>query len=293
MNKRSFILMLIVPFLWALNFVFGKVLVDILPPYTIAAGRFTVAGIIFGLWIIFRKKRLPRKDPKFILTLVLISLASIVTYNGTLYLGLSYTTVVNGTIVNSFNPIATMILAAVILKERASWQQGVGAVLSILGVFIIMSGGSLSSLNKFNIGDVIIFFNTFVWALFSVLGKKVMNVLSPLESIAFTTLMGLPLLWIISGIELSFFPVYSLPWPAVFLIIFLGVFASVIAFVWWYQGIKDFGASGASIFYNLIPLYALIISSVFLGESIFAFHIIGCVLIIGGIFIASQSLSKA
>ena len=60
--KRSFILMLIVPFLWALNFVFGKVLVDLLPPYTIAGGRFTVAGIIFGLWILLRKKRLPQTD---------------------------------------------------------------------------------------------------------------------------------------------------------------------------------------------------------------------------------------
>ncbi|NLB51808.1 MAG: DMT family transporter [Syntrophomonadaceae bacterium] len=290
--KRSFILMLIVPFLWALNFVFGKVLVDLLPPFTIAGGRFTVAGIIFGLWILLRKKRLPQTDFKFILNLFLIGLTSVVTYNGVLYMGLKHTTVVNGTIVNSFNPIAIMFLAFLILKEKVTWKQILGAVISIFGVAVIVSGGSLSALTKFNIGDIIIFLNTFVWALFSVLGKKAMKVMSPLETIAFTTCMGLPLLWLVCGVELHYSPVESLSLSTVLLVIFLGVFASVLAFVWWYQGIRDFGASGAAAFYNLIPLYSLILSAVFLGEDIHMYHILGCLLILGGVFISSQSLNK-
>lgn len=290
--KRSFILMLIVPFLWALNFVFGKVLVGVLPPFTIAGGRFTVAGIIFGLWIIIGRKKLPRTDLPFILNLVLISLTSVVAFNGILYVGLKYTTVANGTIVNSFNPIATMLLAALILKEKVTGPQCAGAILSIIGVFIIISAGNPGSLAKFNIGDMIIFLNTFIWALFSVLGKKAMQVLSPLETIAFTTLMGLPLLWLASAWEVHVYHVSSLPWSAVGLLVFLGIFASVLAFVWWYQGIRDFGASGAATFYNLIPLYSLIISSLYLGESVYAYHIIGGLLIIVGILVSSLSLSK-
>ncbi len=289
--KRSFILMLIVPFLWALNFVFGKVLVGMLPPFTIAGGRFTVAGIIFGLWILFRKKRLPQTDFKFILTLFLISLTSVVTFNGVLYVGLKYTTVVNGTIVNSFNPIPTMLLAFIILKEKVNWKQVMGAIISIFGVGVIVSGGNINSLSSFNYGDIIIFLNTFVWALFSVLGKKVMKVMSPLETIAFSTCMGLPLLWLICGVELHYHPVESLSLTAIFLVIFLGIFASVLAFVWWYQGIRDFGASGASAFYNLIPLYSLLLSVIFLGEELHIYHALGCLLIIGGVIISSRSIS--
>jgi drug/metabolite transporter (DMT)-like permease len=290
--KRSFILMLIVPFLWALNFVFGKMLVGILPPFAIAAGRFTVAGIIFGLWIIICRKRLPQTDMPFLLNLVMISLTGVVAFNGILYVGLQYTTVANSTIVNSFNPIPTMLLAALILKEKVTGAQYGGALLSIIGVFIIISAGNVSSLAKFNIGDIIIFLNTFVWALFSVLGKKAMKVLSPLESIAFTTVMGLPFLWLLTAWEVHAYQVTSLPWSAVGLLVFLGIFASVLAFVWWYQGIRDFGASGAAIFYNLIPLYTLIISGLYLRETIYAYHIIGGLLIIAGILVSSLSLNK-
>jgi drug/metabolite transporter (DMT)-like permease len=117
-----------------------------------------------------------------------------------------------------------------------------------------------------------------------------MKVLSPMESIAFTTVMGMPFLWVISAFEIHVNHVTSLPWSAVFLLVFLGIFASVLAFIWWYRGIRDFGASGAATFYNLIPLYSVIISSLFLGEAVYSYHIIGGLLIIGGILMSSLTL---
>lgn len=260
---------------------------QMLPPFTIGAIRFTIAGLIFVIWILAKKKKLPRGDKNFYFTLLLVSLTGIVFYNSILYLGLRYTSVINGTIINSFNPIPTILLAVIILKEKINWSNISGALLSIVGVFLIMSSGSLTTISKFSIGDIIILLNTFVWALFSVLGKKVMKVMSPLETIAFTTLMGLPFLWVISSLELHANQVNSLPGSAIAMLVFLGIFASFLAFIWWYKGIQDFGASGAAIFYNLIPLYVLIISSVFLKEPIYSYQIIGGGLIIAGVLLST------
>lgn len=260
---------------------------QMLPPFTIGAIRFTIAGLIFVIWILAKKKKLPRGDKNFYFTLLLVSLTGIVFYNSILYLGLRYTSVINGTIINSFNPIPTILLAVIILKEKINWSNISGALLSIVGVFLIMSSGSLTTISKFSMGDIIILLNTFVWALFSVLGKKVMKVMSPLETIAFTTLMGLPFLWVISSLELHANQVNSLPGSAIAMLVFLGIFASFLAFIWWYKGIQDFGASGAAIFYNLIPLYVLIISSVFLKEPIYSYQIIGGGLIIAGVLLST------
>lgn len=260
---------------------------QMLPPFTIGAIRFTIAGLIFVIWILAKKKKLPRGDKNFYFTLLLVSLTGIVFYNSILYLGLRYTSVINGTIINSFNPIPTILLAVIILKEKINWSNISGAILSIVGVFLIMSSGSLTTISKFSMGDIIILLNTFVWALFSVLGKKVMKVMSPLETVAFTTLMGLPFLWIISSFELHANQVNSLPGSAIAMLVFLGIFASFLAFIWWYKGVQDFGASGAAIFYNLIPLYVLIISSVFLKEPIYSYQIIGGGLIIAGVLLST------
>jgi drug/metabolite transporter (DMT)-like permease len=283
----SFLIMLLVPLIWSINFIFGKMLISMLPPFTIGAIRFTIAGLLFLVWIWIKKKKLPRGDWHLYLNLLIVSLTGIVAFNSILYIGLRYTSVVNGTIINSFNPIPTFILAIVILKEKISWPKITGALLSIMGVFLIMSSGNLTMINKFSTGDIIILLNTFIWALFSVMGKKVMNLLSPLETIAFTTLMGLPFLWLASFIEIHVYQVQSLSWSAVAMLVFLGIFASFLAFVWWYKGIQDFGASGAAIFYNLIPLYALIISRFLLGEPIYSFQIFGGLLIIGGVVLSS------
>jgi len=283
----SFLFMLIVPLIWAINFVFGKMLIQMLPPFTISAIRFTIAGLIFVIWILATKKKLPRGDKKFYFNLLLVTLTGIVFYNSILYFGLRYTSTVNGTIINSFNPIPTILLAVIILKEKINWSNISGAFLSILGVFLIMSSGSLSTISKLSIGDIIILLNTFVWALFSVLGKKVMKVMSPLESVAFTTLMGLPFLWLFSSLELHAKPIPSLPGSAIAMLVFLGIFASFLAFIWWYRGIQDFGASGAAIFYNLIPLYVLIISSVILKEPVYSYQLIGGGLIIAGVLLST------
>lgn len=83
-----------------------------------------------------------------------------------LYTGLQYTTAINGDLINSFTPIVTVFLAALVLKEKVSWRQTGGTILSLLGVALIVTGGSPQVVFglSFNRGDLIIIMTTFVWA---------------------------------------------------------------------------------------------------------------------------------
>lgn len=289
---RSFFLMLLVPFIWSLNSFIGKVLIETLPPFTISGARFTVAGVIFVLWIILTRKKLPRANFSFYRDLFILSVSGIFAFNSIYYIGLKYTSIVNASIINAFNPIPIIILSAIFLKEKVTWQQYLGALLSIVGVVFIVSSGNLN-LFSFNLGDILILIDTFIWAIFSIVGKKVMQLITPLETVAFSTLMALPLLWLVSTIELNVYQVNKLDSSSIAAIVFLGIFASCLAFVWWYKGIDDFGASGSAVFYNLIPVYSLLLIRFYYNEPVYLYQIAGGLLTIVGVLISSLSLTRA
>lgn len=288
----SYALLLAVPLVWGLNFVFGRALAASLPPFTIAAGRFSIAALVFGAWLLLKKKSLP--PPETRLPLLLVGLSGVFAFNSILYLGLRYTTAVNGTLINSFNPMVTVFLASQLLKEKTNWRQYGGAALSLLGVALIVTKGSLRGAThlSFNLGDVIIFFNTFTWAFFSTYGKKVMETLSPVDTIAYSTVAGFPFLLAASLLELWRYGLPAFSWGDILALVFLGLFASVLAFIWWYTGIQRLGAARAANFYNLIPVYSIVISAIFLGERIFIYHLAGGALILLGIALSSSGTRR-
>ncbi|MFZ5631661.1 MAG: DMT family transporter [Bacillota bacterium] len=276
-----------VAFIWGLNSVLGKALVSYLPPFAITAGRFSIAGVILILWLLWKRKSLP--PPESRLPLFLLGLAGVFAFNSMIYTGLQYTSAINCALINGFTPIVTMFLAALALKEKVTWPQAGGALLSLLGVAMIIGGGSLRvflSLS-FNYGDLIIILSTLVWAFYTVYGKKVMATVSPMDTIAYSTLAALPFLWTVGFWELRDFSLPPLSWFLVLAILFLGVFASVVAYLWWNTGVQRLGAARGVNFLNLIPVFSVISSAIFLGERLHPHQAAGGALILLGVLLSS------
>ncbi|MEW5898939.1 MAG: DMT family transporter [Bacillota bacterium] len=286
---RYYLVLLAVPLIWSLNFILGKVLIDSLPPFTITASRFTVGGAFLGLWLLWKRKRLPPAAVRF--PLLILGLSGIFLFNSVLYAGLRYTTAVNATLINSFSPVIMVFLSGWLLKERVSWRQFGGAFLSLAGIALIVSHGKWQNLAALtlNLGDVLVFTAAVIWSFFSIYSKKVMQVLSPVETVAYSTLTGLPFLWVASWWESHGLPAPVLfTWPVLASLIYLGIFASVLAFFWWYTGIRHLGAARAANFYNLIPVYAMLLAVVFLRENVFFYQAAGGILVIGGVFLSAR-----
>ncbi|MFZ5632019.1 MAG: DMT family transporter [Bacillota bacterium] len=283
--KPIYLIMLLVPLVWSSNFIVGKVLVQSLPPFTITTARFAVSLVI--LLIILQAGGLFRRPEKeMLLPLALLGLSGVFGFNTILYFGLKYTTAVNSTIINAFSPISVALLSALWLKENPGLKQLAGLLLSFLGVVIIAARGSWEILVSLglNPGDVLVFFDTLVWAFFTVLGKKVMSRLSPLETTTFANLAGVLFLlpamfyeW--GGAVPAFSPVHCLA------LVYLGVFASVLAFLGWNKGVSEIGPARAAAFYNLIPVYAAVLAFLLLGEKLYFYHLAGGLMVLSGVYL--------
>lgn len=287
-----YLLLTMVSFIWGLNHVVGKALVSYLPPFVIATGRFTTAGLIFFCWILIKHRRLP--PAKLWVPLLISGITGIFAFNSLIYTGLQYTSVINSALINSLTPIVTVFLASLMLKERVCLRHIGGAVLSVFGVALVVCSGSLRTLTElsFNRGDLIILPSTLVWALYTIYGKKIMQFISPMATTAYSTLAGLPFLWAACSWSEWDFSLSDLSWPLGMSLVLLGVVASVLASFWWNIGIERLGASRGIIFLNLIPVFSVICSIVFLKENLHPYQAAGGVIILAGILLSSGITEK-
>jgi drug/metabolite transporter (DMT)-like permease len=212
-----------------------------------------------------------------------MALTGVVVFAPTLYLGLRYTTAVNATIINGIGPLITGLLAALLIREPMSRRQLAGALIGLTGVVILISGGSLTFWQTLgtNLGDLITLGAVTLWALYSVLGRRVMRYRSALSATALTSFLGLPLLLLAAGWETRTMPM-SLRLELLPVILYIGIAPTVIGFLAWNEGVRRLGSSGAMVFYNTLPLYGGLLGSLMLNEPIGLAHLIGGALIIGG-----------
>jgi drug/metabolite transporter (DMT)-like permease len=267
----------------------GRWLRDDIGPLTLAASRFLIASSLLMAML----QRLPpeeRRLGKDRWLLTGMALTGVVIFTPTLYLGLQHTTTVNATLINGTGPVITGILAALLIGEQMSRRQIGGAALGLAGVILLISGGRARFWETMagSIGDLIVLGAVTLWALYSVIGRRVMRHRSALSASALSAVLGLPLLllaaaWETQASSFTFSARLILP------LLYIGVAPGVVGFLSWNAGVQRLGASGAMVFYNTLPLYGALLGFLFLGETIGLTHLLGGALIVGGGMWAARS----
>jgi drug/metabolite transporter (DMT)-like permease len=272
---------------WSSNFILGKALVGKVPPWTLNAGRFVVATLILLPVIIYRREWPPKR---LWLRLILMSLTGITAFNAVLYTGLRYTSAINATLVNATTPVTTTLIAHFLIREEITRRRVVGIALSFIGIASIVSRGSLGALFalNFNIGDLIVFCATSLWSFYIVSAKPLMRELSPFVLTALTTVIGTLFVIPIAALELSLTGADLLHRDVIAAILYLGIFPSFLSFFLWNRSIRVFGPSRASLAYNTLPLSAVILAGIFLGETLKLYQIVGGAIIIAGVIIGTR-----
>jgi drug/metabolite transporter (DMT)-like permease len=267
---------------WATNMTLGRWLRTEIGPLTLAAARFAIAAPVLALLY----SRLPRSERRLGEDRWLIAgmaLVGVVLFGPTLYLGLHYTPAVTATLINGLGPLITGVLATLLIQEPMSREQVSGGVLGLVGVTVLISGGTLAFWQGIaaNAGMLIVLAAIVLWGLYSVLGRQVMRGRSALSATALSTWAGLPLLVVAAGWEIS----RNRPnlTPQVLLAIgYIGLVPTVGGFLAWNAGVGRLGASGAMVFYNSLPLYGAMLGALFLGEEVGLSHLVGGGLIVSG-----------
>jgi drug/metabolite transporter (DMT)-like permease len=185
-------------------------------------------------------------------------------------------------------PVMILITARLLLGNKTSWLQNTGILISTVGAIAIVSRGSLDTLLHLSIsqGDLWIIAAAVSWAIYSVMIARRPKEMSLIGFFACTALIGTlfqaPLFFLFGHSQLSSFTVGN--WGT---ILYMGVFASVGAFLCWNIGIQKLGAATAGHFIHLLPVFSIGLSVLFLGETLFSFHYVGIALIFSGIFVAT------
>ena len=267
---------------WATNAVLGRWLRADIGPLTLTALRFTAATTFFGL-LLQRRPRRERRYGKDRWWLLAMGLAGVVGFSPLLYLGLRYSTAVNSSLIQGFSPLITAVIAGIIIQEPVSRRQKAGAILGLIGVAGLISGGSLTFLIhlQFNPGDIILLIAAVVWAFYSVIGRRVMRNRSPVSATALSNFVGLPLLFVAAMIEIRHIPVNLRP-ETIAAIIHICIVPTILGYWSWNRAVAVLGAGGAMVFYNTLPLYGVILGTVLLNEPLQAIHIVFGGLILGG-----------
>jgi drug/metabolite transporter (DMT)-like permease len=181
------------------------------------------------------------------------------------------------------------LLSAVIFKETLNATKATGIVISVIGAILAISKGDLRVIFHGNLGwgEVYIFLCVASWVAFSLLGKAVMSGLSPLASVTYSSLTGTILLFTPAFSEgLSKCIHYSITdWWNIF---YLGFFGTVLGFVWFYEGIQKIGPTKAGLFINFVPISAILMAFVFLGEPLTFSLLVGALLVTIGVYLTNR-----
>ncbi|MBW1783033.1 MAG: DMT family transporter [Deltaproteobacteria bacterium] len=270
---------------WASNAILGRWLRNDVGPLTLTALRFTVATAFFGLML---RGRSPQeycygKDKWWILAM---GLAGVVCFSPLLYLGLRYSTAVNCSLIQGFSPLITALAAGLIIQEPVTRRQMTGAVMGLIGVVGLISGGSIVFLLRlhFNAGDLIFLAAAIMWAFYSVFGRRVMRYRSPVSATALSSFLGLPILIAAAIFEHRHIPLNLRP-ETIAAILHICVVPTIIGFWCWNRAVQSLGAGGAMVFYNTLPLYGVVMGALFLQESLGLVHLIfGGFILAGGLW---------
>ncbi|MGD9049837.1 MAG: DMT family transporter, partial [Anaerolineae bacterium] len=253
---------------WATNMALGRWLRADIGPLTLAASRFLIASLIYALLLRRRpaEERRLGKDRWLVLGM---ALSGVTLFAPLLYLGLRYTTTANATLINGLGPLITGLLATQLIHEPMSRRQVLGAIAGLVGIVVLLSGGSLAfwQVARVNIGDLIILGAVALWGLYSVLGRRVMRHRSALSATAFSAFLGLPPLLLAAVWELQRIPIQPQP-ELIVAILYIGIAPTVIGFLAWNAGVHRLSASGAMVFYNTLPLYGALLGTLILGEAL-------------------------
>jgi drug/metabolite transporter (DMT)-like permease len=273
---------------WAGNIVIGRAVAGQVPPITLAYWRWTGAVIVaFGFAWPFLKRDWPVLCRHWGI-LVLLSATGVASFNTMTYIGLQYTTAVNALILASAGPMIILLWVFVLFGERPSLRQMLGMMLSLLGVAIVVSHGSLATLAHLSVGagDAWILVGIVIYALYPPLLRRrpVVHPLSLLVAVmGIGSLMMLPFyLWEIAAGATIRGGLASYAAMA-----YTAVLPSFIAYLFLNRAVELIGAGRAGQSSHLVPVLGMVLAVLFLGERFHLYHVLGTAAAAAGIFLAS------
>lgn len=293
-KANPFLLLTLTTLFWAGNFVLGRAVKSSIPPVSLAFWRWTTALVIllpFSIPLVRAEWPLILKNARL---LTVYGVLGVTCFNTFVYIGLHSTIATNALLLNSVIPILIVLLSHFLAATPISRRQAFGIVISLAGVLTVVCRADLDVILtlQINKGDIWILLAAVSWAFYTFLLRQRPADIHPLSFLTTIFVIGLIPLSILYAWEFNQGARFALNPANIGSILYVGLFPSVLAFIFWNQAVREVGPNKAGFFLYLMPVFGAILSAVFLGESIRAFHITGIALIFTGIQLATRVPEK-
>jgi drug/metabolite transporter (DMT)-like permease len=286
------ILLFVTPALWSANYIVGRLAPGVIEPHALALVRWSIA---FAVMLPFAWSELRERWPQWRTEwkdLILLGALGMWICGAFVYIGARTTPAVNISLVYACSPVMIAAVSSLWFHERLRPLQWLGAALALSGMLLIIAKADWSTFVhlSFTVGDWWIVVAVLSWTAYSLLLKNRKTCLGVVSRSAAITLGGIIVLIPFTLIETSISGLsHQLSWKA----LWLGVLAALLPGVGAYQAYafmqRELGAAKTGLVLYLGPLYAAMTGWLFLGEQPQLFHLLGAVLILPGVYLASRS----
>nr|WP_287411357.1 DMT family transporter [Pseudodesulfovibrio sp.] len=286
----TYVLLITSMMLWGGTWVAGRILVQYIHPMSAAFLRFTFASATLILMCWKTEGRIPRLARHEIIPVLGLGATGVFAYSYFFFTGLQTTSAGRAALIVACIPVCISVLSAVFYKERFGPIRIVGALISLVGVSVVIANGSPLALLSEGVsrGDFLILGCVASWTAYTMGGRSVTKNLSPLTSVAWSCIFGTMLLIpaaFANGLISDISNVPPVGWVCV---VFLGVLATGFAYCWYYEAISIIGASRSGIFINTVPIFAVVMGFFLLDEPIHLSLALGGFMVITGVYLTNR-----
>lgn len=275
--------------IWSGNFIIARHLAESVPPISLAFYRWAVAVIVFlpfALRALITEWAVVKENIKLLSAMAFLG---ITVFNTLIYSAGHTTTATNLSLISITFPVFIVLLSRIISDEVITFNKALGIIIVAIGVILLISKGNITSLFNlsFAIGDVWMLSASFIFAVYSILIKRKPPELSIWAFQLSTFILGLVFLLPFYLFEIVTAPPVHFETTTILSILYIGIFASLTAFILWNKAIINIGPSKSGMIYYSMPIFCGFWAQIFLHEDISMLHFYCALLIISGILTAN------
>lgn len=291
MNKTLIGLLsgLIAASIWGGMYVVSKVVLEVIPPFSLLAIRLILGAGTLGVVLLFRRgSRLTSRQMRdsFLVGFVGYGISL-----GFQFVGTKLSTASNGALVTSATPAFVLLFAPFLLKEKTTSRGWIALGIASLGVLAVIDPRTADFSSSLFMGNLSLLAAALTWALYSVLVRKVTQAADLLASSAVMLLGGIPSSILFGLFEIRSQGIGEITIGIIGGILFLGVISTALAMFLWNYAFAELPAAAASLTFFAQPVVGTLLGWFFLGDTVTPLFLLGGMLIGAGLIISSTSQS--
>lgn len=289
-RRIAWLLLWVTPALWSSNYLIARAADGVITPHLLALLRWSLA---FALMLPFTWHALLDPPRRWIAEwpqLLVLGGLGMWICGAFVYIGAQTTGALNIALIYAVSPVGIAICGVALLNERMSMAQRLGALLALAGVLYVITKGELGNLLavRFTPGDLWIVAAAIAWIGYSVLSQRWTSALPPAARTAAVIAGGLVVLLPFTLVEVWSMPQPPWTWRAALLATLAAVLPGALSYTSYAYIQRELGAARTGLMLYLSPLYAALLAWALLGEPPRSHHLIGALMILPSIWLATR-----